>query len=158
MKPELENQLCEKFPLLYKDRRGDPRKTLMHWGLSVGDGWYQIIYDLSLKLEILINKYIQENPRICEHCDIEEHLHNIDNACSTFSLKHPKAAQVKEKFGGLRFYMSNGSTKEMEACIDLAEALAGETCEVCGKPGTETDSGWIKIKCDECKASNARTY
>jgi len=59
--------------------------------------------------------------------------------------------QVKEKFGGLRFYIGN-STEEMEKRIDEAEAECDRTCENCGAPGRSTGGGWIKTLCAECEA------
>jgi hypothetical protein len=57
--------------------------------------------------------------------------------------------QVKEKFGGLRFYINEGSD-EMHARISKAEDLSYQTCEVTGKPGQlRTDLGWIETLCDE---------
>ena len=35
----LDKQLCEKYPLLFKDRNGDMRTTAMVWGFCHGDGW-----------------------------------------------------------------------------------------------------------------------
>ena len=49
--------------------------------------------------------------------------------------------QVKEKFGGLRFYVSVNESEEALEVIRIAEAKSYRICEVCGKPG-------------ECKASN----
>lgn len=59
--------------------------------------------------------------------------------------------QVKEKFGGLRYYYTSDSERgnEIEALVDAAERKAAETCEVCGDPGT-TDtfgSGWLNTLC-----------
>jgi hypothetical protein len=57
--------------------------------------------------------------------------------------------QVKEKFGGLRFYIYEGSD-EMHARISKAENQSYEICEVTGKPGQlRTDLGWIETLCDE---------
>ena len=57
--------------------------------------------------------------------------------------------QVKEKFGGLRFYIGKG-TDDIHTRIAQAEAESYKTCEVCGEPGTERSPfGWIKILCDE---------
>jgi hypothetical protein len=57
--------------------------------------------------------------------------------------------QVKEKFGGLRFYINEGSD-EMHARISKAEDLSYETCEVTGKPGQlRTDIGWYTTLCEE---------
>jgi len=58
--------------------------------------------------------------------------------------------QVKEKFGGLRFYIS-GATKEQYAIIDKAEHMSEITCEQCGEPGTvKKDGYWLMCRCDKC--------
>ena len=57
--------------------------------------------------------------------------------------------QVKEKFGGLRFYMTCG-TDEIFNLVGEAEELSYKTCEECGKPGEEKDTGWIRTLCDDC--------
>lgn len=57
--------------------------------------------------------------------------------------------QVKEKFGGLRFYIGSG-TSEIFDRIDKAEAESQITCENCGEPGHERGGGWIKTLCDNC--------
>lgn len=56
--------------------------------------------------------------------------------------------QVKEKFGGLRFYIGEG-TKEIFDRIDQAEEESERTCEQCGKPGVLREGGWLKTLCDE---------
>jgi hypothetical protein len=57
--------------------------------------------------------------------------------------------QVKEKFGGLRFYIYEGSD-EIHERISKAENDSYQTCEVTGKPGQlRTDLGWIETLCDE---------
>jgi hypothetical protein len=55
--------------------------------------------------------------------------------------------QIKEKFGGLRFYVGN-ATSEMHSLIDAAEQKSLKTCEVCGSPGETRDRLWIKTLCD----------
>lgn len=73
------------------------------------------------------------------------------------------AAQIKEKFGGLRFYYdlqrADGSTitdellKEarlkINEAIGTAERVAGQACETCGQPGKRRDGSWIRTLCDE---------
>jgi len=60
-------------------------------------------------------------------------------------------AQVKEKFGGLRFYVYN-STREYSALIRLIEGICSYLCEDCGKLGeTSRIRGWIKNTCPSCK-------
>ena len=56
--------------------------------------------------------------------------------------------QVKEKFGGLRFYVSASST-DRDRLIEAAEALSCYTCEQCGKPGQRRSGGWIRTLCEE---------
>jgi hypothetical protein len=59
------------------------------------------------------------------------------------------AVQVKEKFGGLRFYLSAGTEKILEL-VDKAECKSYETCETCGQPGKlRTDLSWQLTLCDE---------
>ncbi len=65
-----------------------------------------------------------------------------------------QASQVKEKFGGLRFYVSNVSREtadDVYALIDKAEELSLQTCELCGKTGEPNEIGWIITLCDECR-------
>lgn len=60
--------------------------------------------------------------------------------------------QVKEKYGGLRFYIGYGNDA-LWKCIQKYEKKSYEVCEWCGKPGESTDSGWIKTLCKECENS-----
>ena len=127
MKQELDNKLVKAFPLLYGDRNAPMQSTAMCWGFP-GDGWFDLIWDLSSKLEPLIQKCIDEEQ------DTE---------------LYPKAFQVKEKFGGLRFYMTCGS-REIFDLINETEVLSHKICEECGKPGEERVGGWIHTLCDYC--------
>jgi len=43
MRQELDEQLCKKYPGLYRDRHADPAITLMCWGFECGDGWWTLI-------------------------------------------------------------------------------------------------------------------
>ena len=60
-----------------------------------------------------------------------------------------QVTQVKEKFGGLRFYI-NGGSDEIYDKITKAEKLSHETCELCGKKGElRTKIRWFTTLCDE---------
>jgi len=59
--------------------------------------------------------------------------------------------QIKEKFGGLRFYASFGGAhgQAIDAChgaIDLAESLSYTICEICGMPGSCRAPGGERLK------------
>jgi hypothetical protein len=59
------------------------------------------------------------------------------------------AAQVKEKFGGLRFYVSGGDV-HTSAMINFAESLSYKICEDCGRTDELVaigGKGWIKTTC-----------
>jgi hypothetical protein len=120
-----EHELVSKCPNLYADviERKGPSETLMCFGFEVGQGWYKIIEDLSIKLEAEILKQPLED------------------------RKRMRAVQVKEKFASMRFYM-HGSTDEMYRLIDEAEKLSEVTCEECGESGTYRDLSWKKTLCD----------
>lgn len=123
MKKELDDQLCKEFPNLYADRNKSSRETNMCWGFTCQDGWFDIIYDLSSKLEAEILK--QEN--------------KVDY----------KAAQCKEKFGSLRFYLTR-ETETMTKLIAEAEEQSSKTCEICGKEGKLRQGTWYYTLCDVC--------
>jgi hypothetical protein len=56
--------------------------------------------------------------------------------------------QVKEKFGGLRFYINEGSD-EIYDRITKAERDSYDTCEKCGTVGElRKDIGWMLTLCD----------
>jgi hypothetical protein len=60
-----------------------------------------------------------------------------------------QVCQVKEKFGGLRFYINNGSDEIFDR-IRKAEDDSLNICEKTGKPGyLRNDNGWLVTLCDE---------
>ena len=60
-----------------------------------------------------------------------------------------QTCQVKEKFGGLRFYINDGSDEIYER-ITLAESQSYEICEVCGEKGElRKNIGWYTTLCNE---------
>lgn len=125
MKKELEEKLREDFPILYQDLYGDPSKTCMAWGFSHGDGWYDLVRDLSENLTKEINKLPEEE-----------------------RIKF-KALQVKEKFAELRYYFMGPTTEEMDRLIEEAECKSIEICEACGKPGRVVGKRWLYTACEE---------
>lgn len=86
--------------------------------IQCDDGWFDLIEQLSGKLVALIPK----------------------------DEKDFKVYQIKEKFGGLRFYMSK-NTAEMKPLIHEAQEASFAICEVCGEPGTLGGSPWVRTLC-----------
>jgi hypothetical protein len=91
------------------------------YAFAVGDGWYKLIYELVH--EIRIND-LKKGDWIT------------------------KATQVKEKFGGLRFYVTGTSDKNW-ALIRNAEQKSYAVCEETGSEvevGT-WNNGWVRTMC-----------
>lgn len=61
-------------------------------------------------------------------------------------LKNFYVLQVKQKFGGLRIYISR-SDKVILSLISEAEAASWEVCEECGKFGVPRPMVWIETLC-----------
>src|SRR3989304_3963970 len=126
MEEALDNQIVESYPHLYKNRYKSMQETCMCWGFDCDEGWFDLIDELSKNLEEEILKL-----------SAEERIHY-------------GAAQVKEKFGGLRFYM-DCATDYMIELIDEAEKKSYTICEVCGGLGKLCSAGvWLKTLCKRC--------
>lgn len=89
---------------------------------SCPSGWLELVHDLCQDLEEIIG----------------DHEFQV--------------VQVKEKFGGLRFYtgpLDKDIFKAVEDRIEKAEQESFTICEVCGEEGeTDNDGWWINTLCD----------
>ena len=143
MRQELDEALCAKYPKIFKDRHADMRETLMCWGFDLGDGWYQVLDSLCANIQ--------------HHIDWSHKNHEWD---LKWNAEHPDeqrpvrdplaqvvAVQVKEKYGGLRFYY-NGGDDQIHGMVQMAESWAANTCEQCGAPGRMRGRGWYYTACD----------
>ena len=109
-------------------------------GLWVGKGWQPIVFSL------------------CRQIDAYLKFVNTKHSQSPIKVT---VAQIKEKFGGLRFYYDGGD-QYISGMVQMAEIWAANTCEVCGDPGKQRSGGWIKTLCDkhdeERKAEYAKRF
>jgi hypothetical protein len=124
MTPERQEQLTKDFPKIFGNTKKTPKESAMAFGISTGDGWYWIINHLCRALQGRTDEFGE--PQIV-------------------------ASQVKEKFGGLRFYV-NGASDEQYSLIHFTESLSYSVCEECGtmdKVSLRKD-GWIMTLCDTC--------
>jgi hypothetical protein len=122
MNAENTTYLINTYPMLYLGHQSPLTENLMCFGFDCGDGWFNIIDDLSKKIE----------------------AYNVANAEYDPCI----AAQVKEKYGTLRFYV-NSVTDEIYEWIEQAEIASEKTCEICGKPGELVTKGWYMVRCPE---------
>jgi len=113
--------LIETYPVLYQGHKWPLTQNLMAFGFECGDGWFKLLDKLSAVIT------------------------EIDKTEGTTTI----AVQVKEKFGGLQFYIEGGSEAVFLA-IETAEEFSEKTCEWCGESGMTRGNGWIYTLCDEC--------
>lgn len=110
-------------------------------GFAVGAGWWPIIEALCGQIHHHV-KWRQE----------QKEKYQRGKGCPDVIV-----AQIKEKFGGLRFYYDGGDDT-VDGMVRMAESWAARTCEECGKPGKSRSGGWIKTLCDEHEAERKARY
>lgn len=163
---EFEKHMAEKYPRYFgEDKR--------YGGFAIGEGWYQIIDSLmsnidhytkhrrnmrarDLKklraknkgMEAMIVFMVGKKGREPSDWDIERAEEAMENDINiTPKLNWIEVQQIKEKFGGLRFYYDGGDD-EISGMVSMAESWANHTCEDCGNKGERRSGGWIRTLCD----------
>lgn len=138
MNDALEQKLFNRFKF-YRPELSE-HVSLMCYGFCVNDGWFNLIWDLSEAIDEEINNYYADKPNELAKAYLSE-----DYKINVF--------QVKEKFGGLRFYIDvedNELYKKIQLHVDEAEGKSYKTCERCGKSGKIVRNGWVTVICDTC--------
>ena len=127
-------ELQKAFPILWRDDSFG-RRT---WPCAA-KGWREIIWKCSEEISAEIKSVVQ--------------LYPIEVL--------PRATQVKEKFGGLRFYLSGipiPIAEEVRKIRDFYEQVSYKTCDVCGGMGKirnhwpehpDVPFGWVRTLCEE---------
>jgi len=134
MTPQKTRILFDSFPTLYRGRHLPVKESLMSMGFMCKDGWFDLIYELSLKIT---------------------NLACINNITVEESENYPLVSQVKEKFGQLRYYIEwnpqSPIESELNQLIDEYEKKSLTVCEDCGKEGfLDESSQWWMTKCQDC--------
>jgi len=99
-----------------------------------------------------------EQTCMCWGFEVDDGWFNIIYKLSTDLMKvnsECEACQVKEKFGGLRFYTDN-LNEEGHKLIEWAEKMSFSICEVCGSPGKLYTEKWYKTLCEKCKEKDGK--
>lgn len=135
MTPELQNKLFEKYPKIFRQKDLPMDQTCMCWGIDTGDGWYNIIDTLCGQIQWHIKHNLNEGE--------DPEVVNVE------------AVQVKEKYGGLRFYYSGGNDF-ISGLVYMAEGMSEKSCEECGAPGTSDGGRWVVTLCKPCHAARKR--
>lgn len=114
-------KLFKEFPELFR-HKDNQMESLMSFGVETSKGWHDIIYNLTR----MVSEYSK-----AKKLDIE-------------------VVQVKEKFGGLRYYI-HGGDEYIYNLISKAEDETFKICEKCGKPGKLRTKGWYYTLCNKCQ-------
>ncbi|ETF03491.1 hypothetical protein W822_09385 [Advenella kashmirensis W13003] len=102
------------------------------WGLQIGAGWTHLVTVLCARIDALLRQ--APSARF--------HLH-----------------QVKEKFGGLRFYYETHGAPEnikqaIRKAVEQAILVSHECCERCGAMGAKRySSGYLVTLCPRCAST-----
>jgi hypothetical protein len=160
-----QTEFYEKYPLCFPD--GEPV-----CGFYCDYGWWPLLDKLCAAITVELEKLPTDcTPNVLDPEEIQARAHQlwIDRGCPSGESDHDwfvaehqlraeaakacafRVAQVKEKFGGLRFYVDN-SNEAIDALVDEAESESYSICEQCGSPGERRDGGWTKVRCDACQA------
>ena len=123
---EFTKRMEETYPEMFSNPYG---------GFAVGEGWWPILESLCSQISHHV-KWKNE----------QKEKYSQGEGCPQVVV-----AQIKEKFGGLRFYYDGGDGV-LDGMVRMAESWAAHSCETCGKPGLRRSGGWIRTLCDEHEA------
>jgi hypothetical protein len=132
MSPDKTKQLVEICPEIFQKEDKDPRGPLDFY-FQCHDGWFDILKECISEIKSI-----------------------IDSRKFDFSEFSPKVAQIKEKYGALRFYLEGpldmSASDALHDVIDAAEAKSLKVCEICGDKGSSmvTPNRWIVCRCKKC--------
>ena len=164
MSPELDKQLCEKYPKIFADRFAKPTDSPIAFGIECGDGWYKIIDMLCMSATYVYSTSVEVDEEDGKRTGIKsfprKNKLGQDENCYLFQCEPPQMVvqQIKEKFGTLRFYyqldfdpdlLELEETKKyplinqiitnyryyFDGIVHMAETLSAHTCEITGKEG-----------------------
>lgn len=168
MNAKLQQELLEKYPILFQDKDKSPKETLICFGIETGDGWYKILNNLFGYFYMIMDN---------EYYIPFKNEYVIEGKFETYGtyIKAPKIKllQVKSKYGTLRVYTSvyddeppseeiqkklqenayertlKSIYRKYDFSVDYAEYLSSKSCEICGEEGTQTNGSWVETLCPE---------
>ena len=149
----------------------------IQFGFECGDGWYMLLDELMANIQnriINVNRWRKSGKH--KYKFLEKWSYNLRIRSAHKQKMRKKLGewieknapriyerpltiqidQIKEKFGGLRFYYSGGDD-EIAGMVSLAENLSYNICEICGSTkDIGYTKGWITTMCKECYEKNPK--
>lgn len=102
---------------------------------TCNDGWFLLIWELCNDIKAQLDKMDQKTKNELE------------------------TTQIKEKLGGLRFYVTSYINSDIEKQVYNAENESFNICDWCGKGGILIDNGgWLRTRCHQHRDSRKGLY
>jgi hypothetical protein len=157
----------------------------MMYGIGGGDGWFDLIETGCSLVQHHVNSAREQRARAIQYNRVLNRAligdkagliwyHSYKGKISDWTLQQVErdieesvfriipdrctqvvAAQVKEKFGTLRFYFDGGDGY-CRGVISMMEVMSGKTCMYCGNPGKVRTGGWLQALCDSCNTEKQK--
>jgi len=129
MNKDIEKQIVlEAWSIFFEE---EPKNTDVAFEMTCDDGWANIVRTTARLL----------------------HEHNIQKR-NDLAYTPARVEQLKEKFGGLRMYISGGDNWT-NGVVDMAEELSHLVCEVSGASGSLHRRGnWFKTLSEDVAKTN----
>lgn len=122
MNETLQAILLNKYKILRTSMNESYNTSFSIFGIQCEDGWFSLLDKLCYDIELCLD-------------DDEEFIVN----------------QIKQKWGGLRFYYDTDSksSDKIDSLVSLAEEQSFTICEICGKSGETVQTKGMWTLCPE---------
>jgi hypothetical protein len=178
MKPELDKTLCERYPLIFKDRHADMTTTAMCWGFDCRDGWFNILDQLCRQIQHHIDwrqqQYVRAEAFNLALAEAQAGDKTKLTDYFTYGSRIPEASTLKnvefeitrnqprelpdlvqqvvasqvKEKYGTLRFYYAGGDERIMGMVALAESMSAVTCEQCGAPAAARDGSWTETLCE----------
>ena len=138
MSPDLEKKLTKKYPRLFQDKNKPDTETMICYGCSCLDGWYQLLDECLFKLDKYPIKLSQVKEKFGElviYYDFENENEDTEDAKNINIIN-----EISDTIEGYR-----------NKSITI--------CEICGNSGgLTTRGGWFQTLCHSHRKDDYKSY
>ena len=150
-------ELCEKYPFLIPSNRWSGMRITEAEGGGFWPGDPEEIPEYDYEFTELDD--MPDGWRIAYGEQMCEELKNeLLEAGGEKALNEYRITQIKEKYGGLRWYDSGCTERWHKEILPKYAKLCQRTCIRCGKPAAYISTGWISPWCEDCIVLHSDRY
>lgn len=138
MSPDLEKKLVDEFPQLYRLVHDTSSRTpIGAYGITVGDGWYEILRSISAELRVASEAHSVDLMVSQVKATFRRLIIGTHWSYPAYSHLNPAHLAAREAFEKIR---------------SDAEELSASTCQGCGAPARAKPKSWRDEGiCDTCR-------